>query len=92
MYYLGNRNRWVIVQSEDEEAALPPDWSRRLADSLPREEKPEPLPEPEPREEPEEERTPEEPAKPETVLMAPKRGRGRPRRIPRGSAPATERA
>ena len=63
LYYLGDRNRWVIVQSQDEEAALPPEWCRRLADSLPSEPKP------------------QEPAKSETIPIAAKRKRGRPRKL-----------
>ena len=48
MYYLGDRKRWVIVQSEDEELALPQEYCRRLADSLTCEPKPEEPVKPEP--------------------------------------------
>lgn len=50
------------MYSEEQEAALGREWSRKVVASLPREENPVKLPEPE---EPEEEPLPEDPAEPE---------------------------
>lgn len=54
----------VTVYSEEAEAALGREWSRKVLAALPKEDKPprlpDPEPEPEPEEEPEEEREPEE--------------------------------
>lgn len=66
----------VMIHSPEEEAALGPEWSRRVWAALSREEKPEPVPEP--YEEPEEPEEPvvDDPAQPEPVPPAkPKRGR-----------------
>lgn len=73
----------VLIHSEAEEAALGPEWSRKVFASLPREEKPEKIPGPEPEEEPEEEHEPE-PEEPveqpaaQTVAPPVKPKRGRP--------------
>ena len=51
----------VTIHSEEQEAALGPEWSRIIGAALPHEEKQAKLPEPEPEEEPEEEEPDEEP-------------------------------
>ena len=61
----------VTVYSEEQEAALGGEWSRKVFSALPREEKPEKIPQPEPepaeQEEPESDEEPatEDPAEPE---------------------------
>ena len=73
----------VTVYSEEQEAALGREWSRRMFASLPREEKPSKVVYPEPEDEPEPEPEPEEPEEPVEEPAAaeaappvkPKRGR-----------------
>ena len=70
----------VTIHSEEDEAALGPEWSRTILAALAREEKPARTPDPEQEPEEEEPEEPDEQPEPEDVeqIEAPKPKRGRP--------------